>query len=62
MGLIPHIHRHHDAVGWALFVPAMESDELGPIVNMMDVNVLTAQPPCHPRQIAPQGDQIPVHS
>ena len=60
--LIRHIHHHNDAVGWALFVPSMESDKLGVIVNMIDMDVLTAQPPAHTRQIAPEGDQISIHA
>src|SRR3989337_936726 len=29
--LIHHIHYDNDAIGWTLFVPTMESDQLGPI-------------------------------
>jgi hypothetical protein len=43
--LIRYINYNNDAIGWALFVLAMESDQLGPIVKMIDVDVLTAQPP-----------------
>ena len=60
--LIRHIDHHNHAIGRTLFVPAMESDELGPIVKMVDMEILAAQPPRHTRQIAPQGNQIPVHS
>src|SRR4030066_177866 len=60
--LIHHINYDNDAIGWTLFVPTMESDQLGPIVKMIDVDVLTAQPPRHARPVAPKGDQIPVHA
>src|SRR5450756_1380858 len=39
----------------------MESYDLGVIVNMIDMDVLSAQPPRHIRQVAPQGDQVSVH-
>src|SRR3989337_3427442 len=60
--LIHHIHYDNDAIGWALCVPTMESDQLGLFVKMIDVDVLTAQPPRHARPVAPEGDQIPVHT
>ena len=40
----------------------MESNELGPVVKTIGMGILAAQPPRHTRQVAPQGDQIPVHS
>ena len=54
--LIRHINYHNDTVGWALFVPAMESDELGLLVKMIDVDVLTAQPPRLSREVTPQSN------
>ena len=45
--LICHIHHHNDAIGLALFVPTMEGDEFGLIVEMIDMDVFTAQPPRH---------------
>ena len=51
--LIRHINYNNYTIGWALFVPAMESDELGFTVKMIDVDVLTAQPPRHTRPVAP---------
>ena len=44
--LIRHINHHNDAIGWALFVPAMESDELGPIVKMIDMDILSSRKEC----------------
>jgi hypothetical protein len=49
--LIHHIHHHNDAIGWALFVPAMESDDLGPIVKMIEMDILTAQPRVTPDRL-----------
>lgn len=40
--LIHHIHHHHNAVFWALFVPAMESDDFGPFVKMIEMEILPA--------------------
>ena len=60
--LIRHIHHHNNAIGWALFVPAMEGHELGLIVKMVDMDILIAQPSAHTRQIAPEGDQISIHA
>jgi hypothetical protein len=40
--LVRHIDHHNDAVGWALFVPAMESDDLGPVVKMIEMKILPA--------------------
>ncbi len=37
--LIRHIHHDNDAVGWALFVPTMESNDLGAIVKMIEMGV-----------------------
>ena len=50
--LIRHINHHNNAIGWALFVPAMEGHELGLIVKMVDMDILTAQPPAHTRPMA----------
>lgn len=51
--LISHINYHNYTIGWSLFVPPMESNELGLIVKMIGMDVLTAQPPRHTRQVAP---------
>ncbi len=40
--LIRHIHHDNDAIVWALFVPTMESDDLGPIIKMKEMHILTA--------------------
>ena len=40
--LIHHIHHDNDTVGRALFVPAMESDDLGPFVKMIEMETLAA--------------------
>ena len=60
--LIRHMNHHNDAIGWALFVPAMEGHELGLIVKVVDMDILIAQPSAHTRQIAPEGDQISIHA
>jgi hypothetical protein len=46
-GLIRHVHHYNDVIRRALFVSAMESEHLGTIVKMKDVDILTAQPPRH---------------
>jgi hypothetical protein len=45
--LIRHIDHDHDAIGRALFVPTMGSDDLGLIVDWIDMNALPSQPPRH---------------
>ena len=40
--LIRHIDHDNHAIGWALFIPSMESDKLGVMVNVIDLEVLAA--------------------
>ena len=50
--LIHHIHHDNDTVGRACFVPAMESDELGPVIKMKEMQILTTKTPRHSQEIA----------
>lgn len=48
-----HIDHHNNAIGRTLLVPAMECEDFGAIVKMVNMDILTAQSPRHAMQIAP---------
>ncbi len=56
-----HINLHNDTIVRAFYVPTMESDDLGLVVNMVDMDALPAQTTRHARPASSQSDQVPIH-